>query len=302
MRFFDVGRRLAGAFRKREQARGLRAGLPGVGISRGLFACTLLWGLVATVRAEPAPAPAADEGWNDLAGYLFRDAHDAFARSSAGADRRRALGVAASELSEPPVSPGKVADVEAQLRRLIADQPADEPAIYARYLLARIAHLHRPAEIAEIEAAYRAVIAAAPAHPLAQLAAGKLALVLLYQRPDLAVSERISAAAALAPVAGAAQLPETACVYYRVLAEAAMYYDVLDERVLGWLQRAEAIGPREIMTATSLRIQLAEVARALGHRDEALAYYRRYLATAASTDNRYHTVAERLADLAKATK
>jgi hypothetical protein len=260
----------------------------------GALAC----GAVQAACAAPAP----DEGWNDLAGYLFRDAHDAFTRTPAGADRRRALGVAASELSEAPVSPGKVADVEAQLRRLIADNPADEPATYARYLLARIAHLHRPAEIADIEAAYRAVIAAAPGHPLAELAAGKLALVLLYQRPDLAVAERINAAAALAPVAGAEQLPETACVYYRVLAEAAMYYDVLDERVLGWLQRAEAIGPHEIMTATSLRIQLAEVARALGHRDEALAYYRRYLATAASTDNRYHTVAERMADLAKETR
>lgn len=247
-------------------------------------------------------APAADEGWQDLAGYLFRDAHDAFTREPAGADRRRALGAAASLLNEPPVSPGKVADVESQLRQLLADKAADEPAIYARYLLARIAHLHRPAEIAEIEAAYRAVITAAPAHPLAQLAAGKLALVLLYQRPDLPVPARIAAAAELAPVAGSGQLPETACIYYRVLAEAALYYDVLDERTLGWLQRAEAVGPRDVMTATSLRIQLAEAARALGHREAALGYYRSYLATAARTDSRYHTVAERMADLAKEAK
>lgn len=247
-------------------------------------------------------ASAADEGWQDLAGYLFRDAHDAFTREPATSDRMRLLGAAASQLNEPPVSPGKVADVEAQLRGLLAANAADEAAIYARYLLARIAHLHRPAEIAEVEADYRAVITAAPAHPLAQLAAGKLALVLLYQRPDLPVPQRIAAAAALAPVAGAEQLPETACIYYRVLAEAALYYDVLDERVLGWLQRADAIGTREVMTATSLRIQLAEVARALGHREAALAYYRQYLDTAAPTDSRYHTAAERMADLAKEAK
>ena len=280
------------------------AGMRGSGVARVTRPVMLVLVMLALGAAGSAraAAPAADDGWQDLAGYLFRDAHDAFTREPMGADRLRALGAAASLLNEPPVSPGKVADVEAQLRQLLADKAADEPAIYARYLLARIAHLHRPAEIAEVEAAYRAVMAAAPAHPLAQLAAGKLALVLLYQRPDLPVPARIAAAAELAPVAGAEQLPETACIYYRVLAEAALYYDVLDERVFGWLQRAEALGPRDVMTATSLRIQLAEVARALGHREAALGYYRSYLATAASTDSRYRTVAERRADLAKETK
>ena len=263
-----------------------------------LFTCILALGSAITSHA----APVVDEGWQDLAGYLFNDAHDAFTREPVDADRVRALGAAASLLSESPITPGKVARTEAQLRELLAANTTDEPAVYARYLLARIAHLHRPSEIAEIETDYRAVIAAAPSHPLAQLAAGKLALVLLYQRPDLSVSQRLAAAAALAPVAGAEQLPETACIYYRVLAEAALYYDVLDERVLGWLQRADAMGTREVMTATSLRIQLAEVARALGHREEAIAYYRRYLATATPTDNRYRTAADHMAELMKEAK
>ena len=265
---------------------------------RRVFAAILALAATGFTRA----APAWDEGWQDLAGYLFNDAHDAFSHGPASADRLRALGAAASLLSDSPITPGKVARAEAQLRELLAANSADEPALYARYLLARIAHLHRPAEIAEIEADYRAVIAAAPGHPLAQLAAGKLALVLLYQRPDLTVPQRLAAAAALAPVAGAEQLPETACIFYRVLAEAALYYDVLDDRVLGWLQRADAIGTREIVTATSLRIQLAEVARALGHREEAIAYYRQYLATAVPTDNRYRTAADHMAELVKEAK
>ena len=247
-------------------------------------------------------SPATDQGWHDLAGYLFRDAHDAFTRDAPGSDRQRALGAAASLLNDPPVTSGKVAQAETQLRDLLAANATDEPALYARYPLARIAHLHRPAEIAEIERAYREVIAASPAHPLAELAAGKLALVLLYQRPDLTVSQRLAAAAALAPVAGADRLPETACIYYRVLAEAALYYDVIDDRVLAWLQRAAALAPRDVMTATSLRLQLAEVARALGQRETALAYYREYLAVAVPTDNRYQTAAEHMAELAKGTQ
>ena len=258
----------------------------------------LTWLLALGVVGVTRAAAPADEGWQDLAGYLFRDAHDAFTRTPVGSDRLRAMGAAASLLNEPPVSPTKVAEVEEQLRRVIADNPADEPALYARYLLARIAHLHRPAEIAEIEAAYRAVITAAPAHPLGQLAAGKLALVLLYQRTDLTVSARIAAAAELAPTAGRAELPETACSFYRVLAEAALYYDILDERVLAWLQRADTMQTRDRTVAASLRVQLAEVARSLGHREAALAYYRQYLDMAGPTDSRYRTAKDRMVELA----
>jgi len=267
------------------------------GVRRVVWVAGMAWG-----TAVFAAGPVADAGWQDLAGYLFRDAHDAFTRDAAGADRQRALGAAASLLNEPPVSPGKVARAESQLRELLAADATDEPAVYARYLLARIAHLHRSADAAEIEAAYRAVITASPDHPLAQLAAGKLALVLLYQRPDLSVPQRLAAAAALAPVAGREQLPETACAYFRALAGAALYYDVLNDQVLGWLARADAIGTRDIVTATSLRLQLAEVARALGRREQALESYRRYLATAVPTDNRYRTAAERMAALEKEAK
>lgn len=294
-----AGRLLAGAFSNCPQARSLRGGL-GREVFRRLPYGVLTCALSAAVSSHAAPAT--DEGWQDLAGYLFRDAHDVFIRDTPGADRQRALGAAASLFNDPPVTPGKVAQAEAQLRELLAANASDEPALYARYLLARIAHLHRPAEIAEIEKAYRDVIAAAPAHPLAQLAAGKLAVLLLYQRPELTVAQRLAAAAELAPVAGAEQLPETACVYYRVLAQAALYYDVLDERVLAWLQRADAMAPRDVMTVTGLRIQLAEVARALGHRDEALAYYRQYLAMAVPTDNLYRTAAEHMGELAKEPK
>jgi len=234
-----------------------------------------------------------------LAGYLFRDAKDAFTEEKSGAGRLRTLGRAASLINDSPVTAGKVAEAEALLRRLVAAGEADETALYAGYLLARIAHVHRAAEIAEVEAAYRAVIAGAPDHPLAQLAAAKLALVLLYQRPDLPVARRIAAAAELEPVAGAPRLPEAAAAYYRVLAGAALFYGAPDARTLGWLLRADDIGPADIVIATSLRIQIAETARALGRRDVALAYYRKFLDTAVPTDNRQRTAQERMAEFAK---
>ncbi len=243
------------------------------------------------------PALSADAGWELLAGYLFRDAYEMFERLPAKGDRERALGEAASLLNHPPVTPGKVEQAEAQLRQLVADGATDDTALYARYLLARIAHNHRPAEVAEIETAYRAVIAAAPAHPIAQVAAGKLALVFLYQRPDLTVTERLTAATALEPVATAAQLPEAACAYYRAIAGAALYYNVLNAQVLHWLLRADEIGTVDMMAASGLRIQIAETARALDRRDVALTYYQRFLDNILPTDGRYRTARERMVEL-----
>lgn len=258
----------------------------------GVRGCVLA-GLLA-LGAVPASAV---DGWQLLAGYLFRDAHEAFVADPQAGDRRHALGVATSLINHPPVTPGKITQAENRLRELVAANATDEAAHYARYLLARIAHLHRPGSIAEVEAAYRAVIAADAAHPVAQIAAGKLALVLLYQRPELTITERLDAAAVLAPVAGRETLPEAACAYYRALAGAALFYEVLDERVYAWLQRADAIGTADVLVASGLRIQLAEIARELGHRDEALAHYRRFLGEILPTDNRYRTALERMQEL-----
>lgn len=261
------------------------------------MALCLLGGLAPVRAAGPSEA----EGWQLLSGYLFRDAYDSFTLTP-GDSRTRALGLAASRLNHPPVTASKVAEVEAQLRALIAADGSDDTAMYARLLLARVLHLHHPAPLAGAEAAYREVIKANPAHPVAQIAAGKLALLLLYQRPDLTVPQRLAAAAELEPVAGADFLPEAACAYYRALAGGALFYEVCDDRVLGWLRRADAIGTHDVQLVSNVRIQLAEVARALGRREEAIAYYRHFLATILPTDNRFLTARERMEALEKADR
>lgn len=254
-------------------------------------------GLLGAALLLPARAAATEAGaWQLLAGYLFRDAFEAFERAPAGS-RTRDLGLAASLLNVPPVTSGKITEAESRLRQLIAADGSDDVAMYARLLLARIVHLHRDVPMPEVEAAYRAVLQADARHPAAQVAASRLALVLLYQRPDLAVPQRLAEAEALAGIAAAATLPEAACAYYRSLASAALYYDVCDDRVLAWLQRADAIGSEDPIVASNLRIQLAEIARLLGRRTEAVAYYRRFLDSILTTDNRYLTARERMQDL-----
>ncbi|MCF7688085.1 MAG: hypothetical protein K9N01_07265 [Cephaloticoccus sp.] len=264
------------------------------------------WGLLVYAGFWVSPVPAAnptvsaDEGWVLLSGYLFRDAHDAFTGDHGPVGRQRQLGEAASLINDPPVTGAKISRAESLLENLVNDVPGDEVALFARYLSARIKHVHRDAPVTETESAYRAVMLAAPDHALAQVAASKLALVLLYQRPDLSIAERLQAAAELEALAARAALSETACAYYRALVGAALFYDVVDERVLTWLQRAEALGSADVLAAAGIRIQLAEVARTLGRRQEAIGYYQSFLDSILPTDNRYRTARERMLELMEA--
>src|SRR5690606_18566127 len=157
--------------------------------------------------------------------------------------------------------------------------------------------VHRGAPVAEVEQAYRELLAQEPESAPAQLGAVQLSLLLLYQRSDLGVPERIAAAAELAPLAGNPRLPEIAATYFQQLAAAAMYYGITDERVLGWLKAAHAIGLSNQLDQSTLSLQVAEAARALDQRETAVAYYQTFLSTAAPTDQRYHTAETRMREL-----
>ena len=233
------------------------------------------------------------EGWRLLSRYLYADAAAEFS----GDDSASKLGLAASLLNKPPVTPGKIEQAEELLREVIGRDDSTGGAQYARYLLVRIAHLHREAEVPEIEAGYREVLAMNTNSPVAQVAASHLSLVLLYQRPDLSVEARLMAAAELVPVATLAHLPEVAVSYYRTLAGAAMYYDIVDRRVLAWLEEARATRSADELIRIGVSLQLAEVSRILGLREKAVGYYREFIAEAVPTDQRVNTAKLRMREL-----
>lgn len=252
---------------------------------------------VGTVAADEAP-PAAADGWDLLAQFLYRDAAEAFAKDQTGG-RLRDLGLAAAMLNEPPVTAGKIEHASAILREVVAGGADDPSGLYAQYLLVRIMHDHAEQPLAKVEAAYRAIVTAAPQSVAAQLSAAQLALLTLYQRPDLAVPDRIAEAAKLASVAGNTQLPDVAASYYQLLANASMFYRLTNEQVVGWLEHACAIGMSNQLDQSTLTLQVAEASRAIGQSEKAITYYQRFLATAAPTDQRYYTAELRMNELKK---
>lgn len=263
------------------------------------LALAALIGLAPMLKLQAAPDPLAP-GWELLSRYLYRDAAELFRQAKGGDEQLRQLGLAAALLNEPPLTEGKVDRAADMLRTLAESKPVNPTTLEARYLLARVRHLHQQAPVAEVEAAYRSVIEAAPQSPVAQVAAGHLALLLLYQRPDLTVPQRLAAARALEPVAGGRTLPDVAVTYYRSLANAAMFYGITDDQVLHWLRQADAIGPSDELARATLILQIAETARYLGHRSEAIAAYHRFLAEAVPTDQRYNTAILRMKELEEA--
>lgn len=235
-----------------------------------------------------------DEGWSLLSRYLYRDAAVVFEQVNAHEGRQRDLGLAASLLNEPPVTSSKIERAAALLAGVIANGPEDESSSYARYLQARILHMHREVAVKEIEEAYRIVIAKDPSEGISQLAASHLALLLLYQRPDLEIPQRLAEAEALESVAVGEALPEVSLGYYRSLADASLFYEQVTPQVLGWLRKAHDLESSDALTQIGLSLQIAEVARGLGESKIAVRYYREFLETAVPTDQRYETAKMRM--------
>jgi hypothetical protein len=162
-------------------------------IRRLFFLLSFAWLVPGSSPATAAPVPAESDEWSMLASLMFSEAEDAFARSAATGDRWARLGHAAALLNHPPITPRKVNRVADDLRELVAETTDDEPARFARYLLVRLAHMHQASPLNEVEAGYRALLDQSP-HVVAQLAAGKLAPLLIYERVDLAPAEGLAAA------------------------------------------------------------------------------------------------------------
>jgi hypothetical protein len=102
-----------------------------------------------TATPDPAPAPdAVDAAWDAVAVLDFRSARLAFGEAVAhaegpGAARRATLGLAATLLSDAPITEERVNEAERLLAGLFAGGEGDDVAVLARYLHARIPQVHR---------------------------------------------------------------------------------------------------------------------------------------------------------------
>lgn len=249
------------------------------------------------VLTYAAIAAAEQRPWNDLGRLLAEDARGAFTAALASATPERRgdlqLGLAASLLTAPPTSEGRLDQAEGLLRGLV-DGPRGAEALW---LLARIPQVHRARpDAGEAAVRYRRLIDAHPAHVLAAQAQVKLAILELGPRsrtsaPDAGRDALLAThEAALASIAD----PIARRDLQLVLAEARLHAGALAE-ALAHLEAVIAGGQVSGPPAGDLLVRAGELARRLGEPARAAGHYRAFLA-AWPRDQRAHLVRQRLAE------
>ncbi len=200
----------------------------------GLIGCAAP--LVAAADKE-----AALSAWSAAAQYLHNEAYREFARLNRGAadGRSEQLGLALSLLGAQPVTGEKLAESRRLLRDLADGE--DDAAYAARYFLGRIAQnfQERP-DFAEAAAQYEWLIAHAADTYWGQMAAGKLAVLMLYALPAPEAAARVARAEALL----ARAQPLLARDLRIMIAEAILFHGLPSEPALAHLIAADELNTR----------------------------------------------------------
>lgn len=264
-----------------------------------LFFCLGL--AVASLAAEPRDATR--EAWSLVTTLRFEEAADAFARieGHAGADaglRAARLGQATAALQAQPRTESGVRAALTELDRLAAEPPADDVALAAAFLAARVVQDHlSPADPRDAARRFRDLHERHGAHPLGQIAWVRWALLSLYDGRDPADTTTPDEQLARIEREGASLTHPLALRDFHLLLAYA-YPDLApsDDAMLRHLLAAEATGLLRWQTRRDLYVQIVETALALGESDVARRYFGRYEA-AYPRDQRRQLLSERIAAL-----
>ncbi len=214
-------------------------------------------------------------GWQELAAFNPKPARTHFARLEG---REARYGELLALLNSQPRTARQFATVRAGLEALRAESPGDDIGIAAAYHLARLHQLHtdKPDPDAAL-AGYRALLAAHAGHPAADLAAPKLALLLLYREASPEAWERhLAEVLTLLPNLRSPEARrDTRLVAADALVRLQGDFDRAHPLIVYCLEHNLVVRPPRLAV---LLLQAAEGARRSGNTDEAQHYYDRYLA------------------------
>jgi hypothetical protein len=260
-----------------------------------LLAASLLAALPAKSALNEGEPAAPESPWELAALGLFKDANRAFAQAPA-ADREARFGQAATLINLQPKTDANLTRADSLLADVASENPADSLGVAARYLRARIAHIHRLSpDPAAALALYRELADSRVDHPLAQRALVQIALLELFEA-DLSADQLRARHAALADRDSALTEPSARRDFNLVLGDAALRLGLPDHVALDHLLRADQAGVARDLTRRDNWLRIAELARRAGRPDVAIAHYERFLA-ATLRDARRLDVEQRLAAL-----
>ena len=261
------------------------------GILLGLFLAPLF---LAAAGADLAP------GWEALANYRAAQALTVFDRAIASGEtpgaRTARFGRAVALLDRQPVTPVVVDEARGIFAQL-AESGGDDVAQGARFFLGRVAQHHQAQPDApEAARQYNRLIAEHEDSIWAQTALSRLALLQIYEMnqatpPAARITEAEKLLAHARNASAETELHmaiANAIFFYRLPAGTALPHLLAAERLgrLDWIARAETL------------VQIAELSRLAGNRQQAAQYYRVFLQEN-PRDFRHYIVTERLAEMTK---
>lgn len=239
-------------------------------------------------------------GWQALADYRAEQALKVFDRNLDAADpalaREARFGRGVALLDRQPVTASQVEEARA-LFTALADSGTDDPAQGARFFLGRIAqhHLAQP-DAAEAARQYQRLIAEHENSVWAQSALSRLALLEIYELdPSLPPATRIAGAEKLL---AHARTPSAESELHLALADAIFFYRLPAGGALPHLLAAERLGRLDWTARMEALVQIAELSRLAGNRQQAAQFYRAFLKEN-PRDLRDYVVRERLAEMEK---
>lgn len=240
------------------------------------FACLLLLSL-ATVGAlrSTTPSPSeAEAGWIALARM---DTATAIKNFTIATSRESRLGHALALLGGADKSPKNLTNSRSKFIALRDENSDDDAGIAATFYLARISqHFDPSPDTDAIISTYRELLSHHPGHPVAELAAPKLAILLLYTAASTEErSARFDEIEALLPTLKQAHNQRDTRL---ILADAILRLNHDHQRAYPLIKYC--LDRNLILRSTRLNqylLQAAESARSLDDRPDAIRHYERYI-------------------------
>jgi tetratricopeptide (TPR) repeat protein len=240
-----------------------------------------------------------DDVWERISRFDFNGVSDELVRRPGLSDREQRLALAVAVLNRQPRTPAWVDDAARQLEALVEEKRDDDAGRWGRFLLARIAQLHRaPANTVAAANHYRALLTEDPTHAAAQRSLLKLAVLLVYD-PDVEPDRARGFREAEALATRATHAPERAELRL-MLGRAAVFFRMAPAVSAEHFRAALEAGIATPFLRSATQFALGELCRESGNRDLALSSYRSFLEEN-PRDQRAKLVRERIAELERTT-
>jgi hypothetical protein len=261
---------------------------------------TALLALALVFASVPLAGSELAAGWTALSNYKAAQALKVFDPATKSADaavaREARFGRGVALLDLQPVSPAQIEEARGLLTAL-AESGDDDIAAGARFFLGRIAQHHQAKpDAAEAARQFRLLLAGHEPSVWAQSAVSRLALLELYEldpaRPPAA------GVAAAEQLLAHAHTADAQCELHLAIANAIFYHRLPVGGALPHLLAAERLGRMNWTARSETLVEIAELSRLSGQREQAAKFYRLFLAEN-PRDLRHYIVKERLAEVTR---